>query len=79
MTFDVLLIYVDDILLTSNSVNFINHLKHLLDAELVESKEVYTLEILQDTRMLGAKPAKTPMEQNLRLSKFEGKLIADPT
>ena len=29
--------------------------------------------------MLGAKPAKTPMEQNLRLSKFEGKLIADPT
>jgi len=39
----------------------------------------YTLEILQDTRMLGAKPAKTPMEQNLRLSKFDGKLIADPT
>ena len=29
--------------------------------------------------MLGAKPVKTPMEQNLRLSKFEGKLIADPT
>ena len=39
----------------------------------------YTLEILQDTRMLGAKPTKTPMEQNLRLSKFDGKLIADPT
>lgn len=29
----VLLIYVDDILLTSNNVNFINHLKHLLDAK----------------------------------------------
>ena len=29
--------------------------------------------------MLGAEPVKTPMEQNLRLSKFEGKMIADPT
>ena len=26
-------LYVDDILLTSNNVNFINHLKHLLDAK----------------------------------------------
>ena len=39
----------------------------------------YTLELLNDARLLGCKFAKTPMEQNLRLSKFEGEELKDPS
>ena len=39
----------------------------------------YALEILEDTGLMGCKPAKTPMEQNLRISKDEGKILSDPT
>nr|XP_023885120.1 uncharacterized protein LOC111997276 [Quercus suber] len=39
----------------------------------------YTLEILNDAGLLGYKPAKTPMEQNLRLSKFESEELKDPS
>ena len=39
----------------------------------------YTLELLSDTGMLGSKPVKTPMEQNLRLSKYEGQKLEDPS
>ena len=38
----------------------------------------YTLEILKDTSFIGCKLVKFPMEQNLRLSKYEGKLLAEP-
>ena len=38
----------------------------------------YAQEILKDTGFIGSKPVKFPMEQNLRLSKYEGKLLADP-
>ena len=39
----------------------------------------YVLEILEDTGLMGCKPAKMPMEQNLRISKDEGKVLSDPT
>ena len=38
-----------------------------------------TLEILKDTGQFGCRLVKTPMEQNLHLSKSEGKLIPDPS
>ena len=37
----------------------------------------YVLEVINDVGMLGCKPVKTPIEVNLKLSKDEGKLLAD--
>ena len=38
----------------------------------------YTLEILEVVGLLGCKPVKVPMDQNLKLSKHEGSLLDDP-
>ena len=39
----------------------------------------YTLEIMEDARMMGCKPTKCPMDQNLKLSKHERPLLPDPS
>jgi hypothetical protein len=39
----------------------------------------YALEILDDSGLLACKPLKFPMDSNLRLSKYEGSLLQDPT
>lgn len=39
----------------------------------------YTFEVLNDACMLGCKPAKTPMDQNLKLNKYEGTDLKNPS
>ncbi|XP_075636524.1 uncharacterized protein LOC142608719 [Castanea sativa] len=100
-SFTVLLVYVDDILLTGNNPACVDSLKKLvndkfglkdlgllryfLGLEVTRTDEgislnqiKYALEIL-DTGFISSKPVKFPNEQNLRLSKYEGKPLADPS
>ena len=48
------------------------------DKEIALCQRKYTLELLNDAGLLGCKCAKTPMKQNLRLSKFKGEELKDP-
>ena len=56
----------------------LGELKYFLGLEVARSTQginlclmKYILELLSDTGVLGSKLVKTPMEQNLRLSKYE--------
>uniref|UniRef100_A0A2N9F1J4 non-specific serine/threonine protein kinase n=1 Tax=Fagus sylvatica TaxID=28930 RepID=A0A2N9F1J4_FAGSY len=43
------------------------------------SQRKYTLDLLQDTGMLGCRPASTPMDPNLKLSVESGELLFNPS
>ncbi|KAE8721524.1 hypothetical protein F3Y22_tig00015825pilonHSYRG00003 [Hibiscus syriacus] len=90
----VLLIYIDDLLITGNDDCLINdlksflnkkfkmkdlgELKYFLGLEVMRSKEgilvnqrKYALELLEESGMSGSKPARTPLEQNVKLTTAE--------
>ncbi|XP_075515853.1 uncharacterized protein LOC142550661 [Primulina tabacum] len=101
-SFTTILLYVDDMIITGNSLESINNvkvflascfklkdlglLKYFLGVEIARSKmgisinqRKYTLDILQEAGLLGAKPAKFPMEQSLKLTFTEGDILKNPT
>lgn len=41
------------------------------------NQKKYTLEVLKEARMTSCKPTKTPMKQQLKLSKGDGELLVD--
>uniref|UniRef100_A0A5B6Z3F8 Reverse transcriptase Ty1/copia-type domain-containing protein n=1 Tax=Davidia involucrata TaxID=16924 RepID=A0A5B6Z3F8_DAVIN len=43
------------------------------------SQRKYVLDLLQDTGMLGCRPASTPMDPNLKLTVESGELLSDPS
>jgi hypothetical protein len=98
----ILLVYVDDIILTGDDapgisqvkqdlgkvfdVKDLGSLRYFLGIEVARSRNgislsqrKYTLDLLQDTGMLGCRPAFTPMDPNLKLSTESGDLLLNPS
>ncbi|XP_034197667.1 uncharacterized mitochondrial protein AtMg00810-like [Prunus dulcis] len=101
-SFTVILLYVDDMIITGNDDDAIRDLKHFLGTcfkikdlgplkyflgvEIARSKSgisfcqrKYTLDILEDAGLLGAKPTKIPMEANVALMPTGSDPLKDPT
>jgi hypothetical protein len=98
--FTVLLIYVDDIILSGTCLVEIQRIKTILDnnfkikdlgtvkyflgLEVAHSKQginisqrKYCLELLNDSGLLGSKPAATPLDPSVKLHNDDGKLFKD--
>uniref|UniRef100_A0A2N9I5S8 Uncharacterized protein n=1 Tax=Fagus sylvatica TaxID=28930 RepID=A0A2N9I5S8_FAGSY len=70
----ILLVYVDDIILTGDDAPVARSRNGIS-----LSQRKYTLDLLQDTGMLGCRPASTPMDPNLKLSTESGDLLLNPS
>ncbi|XP_062017496.1 uncharacterized mitochondrial protein AtMg00810-like [Rosa rugosa] len=64
----------------------LGNLKYFLGVEDARSKKgiaisqrKYTLDLLDDAGLLGARPAKFPMDQNLKLTATDGEILKDPS
>ena len=76
---------VKDCLLLQFRIKDLGNLKYFLGIEFSRSKagiymsqRKYVLDILQDTRLTGARPDKFPMEQYLKLTPDDEELLNDP-
>ncbi|KAM1046992.1 hypothetical protein PS2_026160 [Malus domestica] len=97
-SFTVVLIYVDDMIITGNDdsaitnlkgflhtqfrIKDLGHLRYFLGVEVARSttgisisQRKYTLDILDEAGLLGAKPVQTPMKENVKLSPIDGELL----
>ena len=97
----ILLVYVDDIVLTGNSISELaaiksilhqhfrikdlGPLKYFLGIEVAQSEKgiclsqrKYCLDLLEDSGLLGAKPASVPMDSTTRLYQDQSPLLSDP-
>ena len=100
--FLILLVYVDDIIITSNNMAYVTDmkfdlsklftvrdlgpLKYFLELEIARTivrisicQRKYALEFLFKVGYLGCKPFTIPMEPNLKLSKKDSDLVANPS
>ena len=91
----IIIVYVDDIILTGNheekidllkkllskefEIKDLGNLKYFLGMEIARSKKgiavsqrKYVLDLLNETRMLGCKPAETPMDSTVKLEESDG-------
>ncbi|KAA0064018.1 putative mitochondrial protein [Cucumis melo var. makuwa] len=96
----ILIVYVDDIVLTGDDqteisqlkqrigdefeIKDLGNLKYFLGMEVTMSKEgisvsqrKYTLDLLNETGMLGCHPADTPIEFNCKLGNFDDQVLVD--
>ncbi|XP_047267861.1 uncharacterized mitochondrial protein AtMg00810-like [Capsicum annuum] len=60
----VILVYVDDLLITGDNIEMINAVKDILHQQ-------FKLKDLGELKLAGAKPASTPLETNIKLTSVE--------
>ena len=95
-----LIVYIDDIILTGDDIDGLEKLKRALANEfevkdlgflryflgmevarttqgIVVCQRKYTLDLLEETRMLGCKPIDTPVEVNKREGNLDEKMLVD--